>query len=91
MNWYAQQRQNWISEMLNIYGYINRSHIVAKFGCSPQSAGNDLTKFQASNAAWVQYDPRRKAYVKIQPKWVGIDYPRQGAEQSVVEVLHNGN
>ncbi|MCG7520876.1 hypothetical protein [Ruegeria sp. Ofav3-42] len=63
MNWYAEQRQNWIGEMLRIYGFINRSHIVEKFGCSPQSAGHDLTKFQAKHSDWVRYDNRRKAYI----------------------------
>ena len=63
MNWYARQRQIWINEMLRIYGFINRSHICEKFGCSPQSAGHDLTKFAEANSAWVSYDPRRRAYV----------------------------
>ena len=66
MNWYARQRQDWIEEMLSIYGFINRSHIVRKFGCSPQSAGHDLTHFQAENPHWVKYDPRRKSYINIQ-------------------------
>lgn len=63
MNWYARQRQEWIGEMLRIYGFINRHHIVTKFDCSPQSAGHDLTAFQAENPDWVKYDSLRKAYV----------------------------
>lgn len=65
MNWYGEQRQAWIKEMLRIYGFINRSHIVEKFGCSAQLAGNDLTAFQEVNADWVRYDNRRKAYINL--------------------------
>ncbi|WP_299734620.1 hypothetical protein [uncultured Roseobacter sp.] len=65
MNWYGEQRQAWIKEMLRIYGFINRSHIVEKFGCSPQLAGHDLTAFQEANVDWVRYDNRRKAYVNL--------------------------
>jgi len=63
MNWYVQQRHNWIGEMLHIYGFINRKHNVAKFGCSEISAGHDLTAFQSRNPEWVRYDNRRKAYI----------------------------
>lgn len=63
MNWYARQRQEWIGEMLAIYGFINRRHIVAKFACSTQSAGHDLTAYSDANPATCAYDPRRKAYV----------------------------
>ncbi|WP_195819782.1 hypothetical protein [Roseobacter sp. MH60115] len=69
MNWYGEQRQNWIKEMLRIYGFINRAHIVEKFGCSAQLAGHDLTAFQAANADWVQYNPRRRAYVNLNHTW----------------------
>ena len=63
MNWYAEQRQAWIKEMLRVYGYINRHHICEKFGCSAQAAGKDLTLFQEENAGWVQYEPRRRSYI----------------------------
>lgn len=63
MTWYAQQRQSFIAEMLHIYGYINRAHLVRKFGCSEISASHDLTKFAAGNPDRVRYDPSRKAYV----------------------------
>ena len=66
MNWFVEQRRAWIVEMLRIYGFINRHHVVAKFRCSPQSAGHDLTAVQAANAEWVQYEPRRRAYVNNQ-------------------------
>ena len=63
MNWYVRQRRNWIEEMLRIYGFINRHHVCAKFGCSPISASKDLTAFAGANPDWVAYDPRRKTYV----------------------------
>ncbi|HDZ80712.1 MAG TPA: hypothetical protein ENH56_05635 [Roseobacter sp.] len=70
MNWYVEQRRNWICEMLQIYGFINRSHIVAKFGCSSQSAGHDLTNVAEENPDWVAYCPRRKAYINTQTQAV---------------------
>lgn len=73
MNWYGEQRRNWIAEMLRIYGFINRSHICEKFGCSPQAAGKDLTAFQEENADWVQYSPRRRAYINT--RTMGAEAP----------------
>ena len=65
MNWYAKQRYNWINESLRIYGFINRAHVVEKFGCSNAQAGNDLRLFARENADWVQYDNCRRTYVNI--------------------------
>ncbi len=64
MTWYARQRQAWIGEMLTIYGFINRRHIVAKFGCSAIQAGKDLTAHAGAHPFTCIYDKRRKAYVK---------------------------
>jgi len=65
VNWYGEQREKWIAEMLRIYGHINRHHISEKFGCSAQLAGNDLTAFQERNSEWVRYEPRRRTYVNL--------------------------
>ena len=63
MTWFTTQRQNWIHEMLVIYGYINRRHLIRKFGISAQQASNDLTRFTEESPGMAHYDNRRKAYV----------------------------
>ena len=63
MNWYVRQRRAWIEEMLFIFGFVNRRHVMGKFGCSAQTASKDLTEVSKKNRAWVAYDPRVKAYI----------------------------
>ena len=63
MTWFMTQRQNWIHEMLAIYGYINRRHLILKFGISEPQASNDLTRFTEENPGVMHYDNRRRAYV----------------------------
>ena len=81
MNWFIEHRQNWIGEMLEIYGFINRIHLRRKFGCSAIQASLDLTAFAARHPDKAQYDNRRKAY--IHPERVSDQNPlcaRAGAE-----------
>lgn len=63
MNWFAEQRQLWIIEMLRIYGFINREHLLLKFGISPPQASNDLRAFAQRYPDVMRYDASRKAYV----------------------------
>jgi hypothetical protein len=30
--WFEQQRMDWIAETLRIFGFINREHLMRKFG-----------------------------------------------------------
>jgi len=62
--WFATYRRQWIWEMLQIYGFINRSHLIAKFGLSVPQASLDLKAFQRSYPGFVKYDTSRKAYVR---------------------------
>ena len=66
MNWYVRYRRDWIEQRLKTHGFINRVHITEKFDCSVQTATKDLTTFQENNSDWVQYNNRRKAYVKME-------------------------
>lgn len=68
LNWYAQQRQEWIDEMLHIYGFINRKHIMAKFQCSEALAAGDLRTFSAATPDRMTYCPQRKAYLENLPR-----------------------
>lgn len=63
MNWFEQQRQEWIAEMLAIYGFINRSHLQTKFRISQPQASMDLNAFMRKYPSAMKYDPTRKCYV----------------------------
>jgi DeoR/GlpR family transcriptional regulator of sugar metabolism len=63
-SWFADQRQDWIAEMLHVYGFINRDHLMRKFGISRPQASIDLTAFQRTHPHTMRYDPTRKCYVR---------------------------
>lgn len=65
MNWFRQQRQEWIAEMLHVYGFINREHLQRKFGISQPQASIDLADFLHSHPTAMTYDQRRKCYVAL--------------------------
>lgn len=62
-NWFVQQRMDWIAESLRVFGFINREHLVRKFGISVPQASNDLTAFSARNPTAMRYDLSAKRYV----------------------------
>lgn len=68
MNWFEQQRQAWIAEMLEVYGFINREHLERKFGISTPRASHDLQSFARARPRAVHYDLSRKCYVSSLPK-----------------------
>lgn len=61
-NWFTDQRQRWIAEMLGIYGFINREHIMRKFGISMPQASGDLQGFQKRNPGAMSYNATTKRY-----------------------------
>jgi len=63
MTWCERQRQEWISEMLTIYGFINREHLQRKFGISVPQASKDLQAFARRYPDAMHYDLSRKAYI----------------------------
>lgn len=63
MNWFARHRQEWIAETLRVFGYIQRAHLVRKFGISIPQASADLREFQAGHPGALDYDKRLKRYV----------------------------
>jgi hypothetical protein len=66
MNWFAEQRQSWIAEMLHVYGFINREHLQRKFGISQPQASYDLKQFCAAHPRAIRYDVSRKCYRKAE-------------------------
>lgn len=63
--WFEKHRQSWIAEMLNIYGFINRGHLMKKFEISMPQASSDLQRFFRSHRTGIAYDLSRKCYVKV--------------------------
>ena len=62
MTWFAEQRQRWISEMLEVYGFINRQHMQRKFRVSEAQAANDFRAFLEANPDAMHYDASEKTY-----------------------------
>ncbi|MCX7363571.1 MAG: hypothetical protein NTV97_17205 [Alphaproteobacteria bacterium] len=60
--YFARMRREWIGEMLRIYGFINRSHIIRKFEVSTPQASCDLRDFMAKNPGAVAYDHAARCY-----------------------------
>lgn len=66
MRWFEQHRMEWIAETLRVFGYINREHIMRKFGVSVPQASHDLQSFQKAHPAAITYDKRAKRYTQRQ-------------------------
>ena len=64
MNWFARYRHDWIAETLEVFGFINREHLVRKFGISVPQASADLSDFQRLRPGVMVYDKGRKCYVR---------------------------
>jgi hypothetical protein len=63
--WFKQQRMEWIAETLRIFGFINREHLMSKFGISPAQAAKDFTEFQREYPDAMKYDVSAKKYLPI--------------------------
>jgi hypothetical protein len=68
LKWFEQQRQAWIAEMLQVYGFINRAHLQRKFGISQPQASMDLQRFLRAHPSAARYDATRKCYVSMRRK-----------------------
>lgn len=62
MRWFEQHRLDWITDMLHVYGFINREHLQRKFGISQPQASKDLQTFQRLHPNAVAYDLSDKCY-----------------------------
>jgi DeoR/GlpR family transcriptional regulator of sugar metabolism len=63
MNWFWNKRQDWIFEMLTIYGFINHKHLMKKFSISEIQASKDLTA-ATKHYPSMYYDVSDKCYKK---------------------------
>ncbi len=59
-NWYQKHRMEWIAEALRVFGFINREHLIRKFGMSESQASNDLQMYQRSHPGTIEYDSSAK-------------------------------
>jgi hypothetical protein len=63
VNWFTHHRLEWIADMLHVYGFINREHLMRKFRISMPQASHDLRDFTRAHPAAARYDLSRKCYV----------------------------
>lgn len=62
MRWFEQHRQEWIAETLRVFGFIQRQHLMRKFGISMPQASADLQQFAKDNPSAMSYDTSAKRY-----------------------------
>lgn len=60
--WFENERVAFIADMLHIYGFINREHLMRKFGVSRPQASKDLSSFQRHSAGGMVYNLSSKRY-----------------------------
>ena len=60
--WASQQRQIFIGQMLEVFGYINRSHIMQIFEVSMPQASADIQHFLKCNPSTMDYNVSTKRY-----------------------------
>jgi len=60
--WFARHRQEWIAQMLRVYGFINRGHLERMFEVSTPQASADLQKFMRDRPGLMFYNPNTKRY-----------------------------
>jgi len=65
MNWFMQQRQAWIAEMLFVYGFVHRRHLQRKFGIGYLQASRDLQEFARLHREAVRYSQKQQCYFDI--------------------------
>lgn len=65
--WFVETRLAWIRESAEIFGFINREHIVRKFGVSVPQASLDLRAVQERWPGLLDYDKSAKKYVVRPP------------------------
>jgi hypothetical protein len=61
--WFRQTRLEWIHESVRIFGFINREHIMMKFGVSMPQASIDIRDAMKRWPDLMRYDASTKRYV----------------------------
>lgn len=63
--WFAKQRREWIVEMVQVYGFINRSHVMKKFDVSVAQASTDLRHVLKNCPNLMAYNAVKKTYALL--------------------------
>ncbi len=61
-NWFLEQRLAWMRECILIFGFLNREHIMLKFGISEPQAANDFREAKKRWPALFNYNASSKRY-----------------------------
>ena len=64
MKWFEKTRQEWIAETLQVFHFIQRQHLMRKFGISMPQASADLQRFLRENPNVMEYDASEKRYIR---------------------------
>lgn len=62
MRYFEQLRISWIVETIKIFGFINRRHVVKKFGVTQHVVSSDFSKVQEMHPDLMKYDASQKCY-----------------------------
>lgn len=64
MRYFESLRVHWIVEMIGIYGFINRGHVMRKFDVTAAVASKDFRTVMKSYPDLMEYDVNWKCYVE---------------------------
>ena len=64
--WYQQHRMEWITETLRVFGFINREHLMRKFGLSMPQASIDIRNYLKMNPDSAIYSVTEKLYKAVE-------------------------
>jgi len=79
-DWFVEHRQQWIMEMLDIYGFINRNHLMKKFGVSTAQAAVDFRDLQDRYPDAMIYNESSKRYEKLDSEPGGANASQEPKE-----------
>jgi hypothetical protein len=60
--WFENRRVAFIAEMLHVYGFINREHLMRKFDISKPQASKDLRSYERHSSGGMRYNLSAKRY-----------------------------
>ncbi|RUV65195.1 MAG: hypothetical protein E5X35_11660 [Mesorhizobium sp.] len=79
-DWFKRARIAWIAETVEIFGFINREHIQAKFGVSTPQASYDLRDAMQAQPGRIVYNKSTKRFEKADERILtGAEQKAQGA------------
>ena len=62
--WFVERRLEWIRESVEIFGRINREHVMQKFGISAPQVSVDFAEVERRWPEMMRYDKNIKCYVR---------------------------